>query len=719
MQWRKNLGFFVGLSVVGLSGPVRAESRGDSALATTAPDPGSDAEEHGGATPPFDLSTAVELGKSAPVRVVAQLIEGAPEVSVCTAVFGGASVDPPTSPGVQRALAAILVDGGYRSLSEDYKSIVKDRGGTNEVEVLHDSTIYCTTLPSAEIELGLWIAASRFSASALTAANVKEAIQTLSIQAEQRDAEVHEGRAPVRLRRMAFLGTSSLAHPVLPSPEELEAIDLEAVRIAHHENYVAARSVISIVGGGSRAAAERGIDKYLTRMHGGTAPEVPKYELVTQHTMRFSMDEDRSAKTPAAWYGWVVPEAKLSPAVHAALSILMGEPRLEKSLLQGARPAKRATLHYPFERTAIPTLARIEVVGRFNHSLALVEKELDRQIRALGQSGPTDEELAEYERRLLAEQKAQLITPRSRAFQLSRGMLAGSDPRAILAPLSEEYRPALPTKEAIKSVALSVLAEHQRSVVEIYPKGWQDPWQAPMPLFHIVEKGHTLGSIANRYGTTVDVITKMNGIDSKKPIYPGDKLKVPRGKQKKERPARTHQVRRGETLSGLAVKYGVKVRDIAAANGMGSRQTIRIGETLTIPWPSKSDDKDDDGSASGGSSSSSSGSSDSGRTHKVSSGETLSGIAHKHGVSTVALARENGISHKAMVKIGQTLKLPPPGTGKKEEPPSFITYTVKSGDNLSKIAKKHGVTVAEITVANQMSRKSTIRPGQTLKIPKH
>jgi LysM repeat protein/predicted Zn-dependent peptidase len=669
--------------------------------------------------PLSDLTVTSALHLNSELKVVTQLFEDSPEVAVCTAILAGSAHDH--KPGVHRLLAEMLRDGGYRSGKQDYLDVARERGASNEVQVYPDATVYCTRAPRAELELAVWLAAGRFSAAAINEEALKEKVGQLAMAAEQRDAAVFDGRAQVRLRRMAFLGDPALGGVDLPSPEHMDAITLQDLKLAHERAYVARRAVIAVVGGGTLERAQRAADEYLHRVPAGTQAEPAHFALVPQQTLRFSMDEDRSAKTPAAWYGWVIPTAAVRPHAHAALSVLMSESRLQKQVVAGSRPAKRISLHDPGEPTRFPTLARIEVVGRFPHALGLIEKELTDQLRLLARMGPTDAELSRYAAQLAQEERAQLATAELRAATLARGMLQGFSASQLLRPLALEYSPVVPSADQIKAVALTLLIESRRNVVEVYPKGWQDPWQTPMPAFHIVEKGQTLSSIAVQYGTTIAVLTKMNNIKQVKPIYPGDKLKVPRGKAKTERPSRTHQVRRGDTLSGIAIKYGVKVRDIAAANGMGARQTIRAGEALNIPWPTSS--KSPDSRESSKSEAESEQTTPKGRLHTVKSGETLSEIARAYGLSTVALARENGLSHKALVKVGQKLKIPASSgavapDSETRARPTFTTYRVKSGDTLSGIAHKHHISVAELTAANQMSRKSTIRPGQTLKIPK-
>jgi LysM repeat protein len=107
--------------------------------------------------------------------------------------------------------------------------------------------------------------------------------------------------------------------------------------------------------------------------------------------------------------------------------------------------------------------------------------------------------------------------------------------------------------------------------------------------------------------------------------------------------AGTHRVRRGETLSGIAGRYGVTVQQVVAANHLSNPNLIIGGTRLRIP-----------GHSATGSSSSSTGST----THKVRSGENLSQIAAHYGVSVSALARANHLSDPNLIVTGQHLHIP-------------------------------------------------------------
>lgn len=113
--------------------------------------------------------------------------------------------------------------------------------------------------------------------------------------------------------------------------------------------------------------------------------------------------------------------------------------------------------------------------------------------------------------------------------------------------------------------------------------------------------------------------------------------------------AATVTIEPGDTLSDLAARHGVTVGAIAGANGLADAHTIIAGRALTIP----------DGSASAPTSSSSSSSSSSSTGgYRVASGDTLSAIAARHGVSVSAVASANGLSDPNTIVAGRSLTIP-------------------------------------------------------------
>jgi len=97
------------------------------------------------------------------------------------------------------------------------------------------------------------------------------------------------------------------------------------------------------------------------------------------------------------------------------------------------------------------------------------------------------------------------------------------------------------------------------------------------------------------------------------------------------------------------------------------------------------------------------------QTYTVRSGDTLSSIASRYGVTVSALRAENGISGN-LILVGQRLEIP--GTAA----PQFREYTVVGGDTLTAIANRFRSTVSAIRAANALSG-NLIVVGQRLQIP--
>ena len=184
---------------------------------------------------------------------------------------------------------------------------------------------------------------------------------------------------------------------------------------------------------------------------------------------------------------------------------------------------------------------------------------------------------------------------------------------------------------------------------------------------HVVRKGETVTSLAKRYGVTASSIKSANSKARGKRLTAGTTLYIARGNVIPESAlrepevvsntrVRTHVVRRGETLSGIAKRYGVTQASLRASNKLSSRSMLRAGQKLVIRGATTS--------ARGTSTLASSGKKATPRkvavrtTHVVKRGETVGVIAERYGVKQSALLAANGLSSRGLIKAGQRLKIP-------------------------------------------------------------
>ncbi|MCB1756535.1 MAG: LysM peptidoglycan-binding domain-containing protein [Gammaproteobacteria bacterium] len=104
--------------------------------------------------------------------------------------------------------------------------------------------------------------------------------------------------------------------------------------------------------------------------------------------------------------------------------------------------------------------------------------------------------------------------------------------------------------------------------------------------YHLVEAGDSLGTIANRYNTSVDDLRRLNNIDGSH-IRSGQKILVAQQDEampssgKGKTPA--YQVREGDTLSQIASMYGVQRSVLANSNNIDDDNLLRVGKILIIP----------------------------------------------------------------------------------------------------------------------------------------
>lgn len=237
-----------------------------------------------------------------------------------------------------------------------------------------------------------------------------------------------------------------------------------------------------------------------------------------------------------------------------------------------------------------------------------------------------------------------------------------------------------------------------------------------------VVAGDTLTGIAVAHGLSVSQLASYNGIPANTQVKTGQRLWLIPGKvstvakdtAKPTVKTSTHTVQSGESLTSVARKYNMSVQDLAVLNGLSVTDGILINQKLKVSGtPVKSS-----GSTSSSSGNTSSSNSANTSTYKVQSGDTLTAIAKKLGVSNADIAALNSFNANSPLIAGQTIKVPATNAQvERKLNNQSVKYTVQSGDSLTSVANKYGISVVELATANNLSRTAGLIRGRTITIP--
>ena len=169
----------------------------------------------------------------------------------------------------------------------------------------------------------------------------------------------------------------------------------------------------------------------------------------------------------------------------------------------------------------------------------------------------------------------------------------------------------------------------------------------------------------------------------------------------------------GDTISGIAARFGVASAAVLARNGLGWSSLIFPGQVLNIT----------DTVAPAAAPAAPAGPAAAGGQHTVVTGDTIGAIAAANGVSVDALLGANGLTRSSIIFPDQVILLPgsaaatPAPAPAASAAPAADSHTIVSGDTIGAIAATAGVSVQQVLDANGLGWSSIIYPGQVLSVP--
>ncbi len=191
----------------------------------------------------------------------------------------------------------------------------------------------------------------------------------------------------------------------------------------------------------------------------------------------------------------------------------------------------------------------------------------------------------------------------------------------------------------------------------------------------------------------------------------------------------TYTAKRGEKLDSVARKFGVSVAELKDVNDISGKGKLKSARPLLVPIRDQDAEPEIDVQETLSNDVVAEPDSTPAKKHTVKKGERLDGIAKHYGTTAKRLMALNHLK-SPKVKVGQVLTIQSAAPSKKvaaQKPvakekstisaPSKMYYTIRRGDTLAEIARKHDVAIGDLQRWNNI-RGSRITPGQKLKIRK-
>ncbi len=261
-------------------------------------------------------------------------------------------------------------------------------------------------------------------------------------------------------------------------------------------------------------------------------------------------------------------------------------------------------------------------------------------------------------------------------------------------------------------------AEQFRREIASVPEDKRLQWRR-----YQLSEGETLTAVAHRFKVRPEDLLSINSLPTDSELAAGSRLTVPsttrlsiyrgyggRAGGLLEPGSGRYRIASGDTLGGIARRFGTSVASLLSWNGLTSTR-IRAGRYLIVQ-PNKGTSTTA-ASQTRSTTASTSTAAPAGR-YKVRPGDSLSKIGSRFGVSVAQLQSWNGI-RGSRIQVGQTLRVPGSGGSIQTSTGSSGGYTVRRGDSLDKIARRHGITVHQLKTWNGI-RGTMIHPGQTLAV---
>lgn len=402
------------------------------------------------------------------LRVILSEDHSAPTYSISVVYNVGSRDERQGRTGFAHLFEHMMFQGSENVGKGEHFVLIENNGGGMNGSTNSDRTEYHETLPSNQIDLGLFLESDRMRSLAINQANLDNQRETVKEEKRQRYDNQPYGQTFDVLDETAY-DIFGYKHSTIGSMADLDAAAVKDVADFFKTYYAPNNAVLTLVGDFKSNEVLPKIEKYFGDIPSQPAPPVPDMSQPKQTAERRKTIEDPLAQIPRIDIAWRIPPGN-TPDWYALF--VLGEilssgqsSRLYRTMVREQQVAVQESAG-PMEHRG-PSLFVVDIAVVPGKDLKQVEKLVYDELERIKTQPVTDAELQKVKMAVKRGKVQQLEGTLGRAEDLGENAVFYNDPNVIN---TADEKLLSVTKEQIQKVARTYLVDTNRTVITTIPK---------------------------------------------------------------------------------------------------------------------------------------------------------------------------------------------------------------------------------------------------------
>lgn len=431
-----------------------------------------DAPGHGAAAAPaqtpLQRMPVIRSTLSNGLRVVLNPDATVPTVGIAVYYDVGSRNEVRGRTGFAHLFEHMMFQGSANVAKGEHFSLIMNRGGTMNGTTSHDRTNYFETLPSNELELGLFLESDRMRSLAVTAENFENQRQTVKEERRQSYENRPYMLSMLRINELAYGDYFPYSHSTIGEVTDLDNAPLEAVQDFWQTYYAPNNAVLSISGDFEPTATLALVERYFGNIGRRATPAYAPGAIAAQTREITETMIDPLAPLPAFHIAYHIPQShETSHYPLELLAIVLGDgesSRLYQKLVKETELLQEISVSTDDRRG--PDVFSFWGVVSTGHTGAEARTIIFNEIQDIARRGITARELEKARNRIRASFVFGLQSNLSRAMQLAEYEMYWGNAELLRAELD---RYLAVTADDVQRAASTYFDATNRTVLDVVP----------------------------------------------------------------------------------------------------------------------------------------------------------------------------------------------------------------------------------------------------------